>query len=174
MLSGYLGLLLLGACFISIGLFISSTTKNQMVAGAATFVVLLMFWIIGWFADSSGPTTAAILNYLSITQHFDDFGKGVIDTKHVVFYPELHRVRAVPDAEVGGHRTVEGLTVKRLLGILGWLGVAARRGRRRPALRAPGTARPGTSGWRSPGSSSPRSTRSASGATSRARSRAGT
>jgi ABC-2 type transport system permease protein len=85
-LSGYLGLLLLGACFISVGLFISSTTKNQMVAGAATFVVALMFWIISWFADSSGPTTAAVLNYLSVTQHFDDFGKGVIDTKHIVFY----------------------------------------------------------------------------------------
>jgi ABC-2 type transport system permease protein len=56
------------------------------VAGAASFVVLLMFWIISWFADSSGPTTAAILNYLSVTQHFDDFGKGVIDTKHLVFY----------------------------------------------------------------------------------------
>jgi ABC-2 type transport system permease protein len=85
-LSGYLGLLLLGGCFISMGLFISSTTKNQMVAGAATFVVALMFWIISWFADSSGPTTAAILNYLSVTQHFDDFGQGVIDTKHVVYY----------------------------------------------------------------------------------------
>lgn len=85
-LSGYLGLLLLGGCFVSLGLFISSTTKNQMVAGAATFVVALMFWIISWFADSAGPTVGAVLNYLSITQHFDDFGKGVIDTKHVVFY----------------------------------------------------------------------------------------
>jgi ABC-2 type transport system permease protein len=86
LLSGYLGLLLLGGCFISLGLFISSTTRNQMVAGAATFVVSLLFWIIGWLADSSGPTAAAVLNYLSVTQHFDDFGKGVIDTKHVVFY----------------------------------------------------------------------------------------
>jgi ABC-2 type transport system permease protein len=85
-LSGYLGLFLLGASFISIGLFVSSTTKNQMVAGAASFVVLLMFWIISWFADSSGPTSAAILYYLSVTQHFDDFGKGVIDTKHLIFY----------------------------------------------------------------------------------------
>jgi ABC-2 type transport system permease protein len=85
-LSGYLGLLLLGGCFISLGLFISSTTKNQMVAGAATFVVSLMFWIISWFADSAGPTVGAVLNYLSVTQHFDDFGKGVIDTKHIVFY----------------------------------------------------------------------------------------
>jgi ABC-2 type transport system permease protein len=85
-LSGYLGLLLLGGSFISMGLFISSTTKNQVVAGGVTFAVLLMFWIINWAADSSGPTMAAILNYLSVTQHFEDFGKGVIDTKHLVFY----------------------------------------------------------------------------------------
>ena len=85
-LSGYLGLFLLGSCFISAGLFISSTTKNQMVAGAATFVLALMFWIISWSADSAGPTAGAILNYLSITQHFEDFGKGIIDTTHLVFY----------------------------------------------------------------------------------------
>ena len=86
LISGYLGLLLLGGCFISLGLFISSTTKNQMVAGAATFVVGLLFWIVSWFADSAGPTTAQVLSYLSITEHFDDFGKGIIDTKHVIYY----------------------------------------------------------------------------------------
>ena len=86
LMAGYLGLVLQGGSFIAVGLFISSTTKNQMVAGAATFIVLLFLWIIAWFADSVGPTAAAILNYLSITEHFDDFGKGIIDTKHVVFY----------------------------------------------------------------------------------------
>ena len=86
LLAGYLGLLLLGSCFIAMGLFISSTTKNQMVAGAATFIVALLFWIVSWMADTSGPTAASILRYLSITEHFDDFGKGVIDTKHLVFY----------------------------------------------------------------------------------------
>jgi ABC-2 type transport system permease protein len=86
LVSGYLGLLLLGSCFIAVGLFISSTTKNQMVAGAATFVVALLFWIVSWFAESAGPTVAQVLSYLSITEHFDDFGKGVIDTKHVIYY----------------------------------------------------------------------------------------
>jgi ABC-2 type transport system permease protein len=85
-LSGYLGLFLLGCSFIAIGVFISSTTKNQVVAGGVTFAVLLMFWIVNWAADSTGPTMSAILNYISVTQHFEDFGKGVIDTKHVVFY----------------------------------------------------------------------------------------
>jgi ABC-2 type transport system permease protein len=86
LVAGYLGLLLLGSCFIAIGLFISSTTKNQMVAGAATFVVGLLFWIVSWFADSTGPMTSQVLSYLSITEHFDDFGKGIIDSKHVVYY----------------------------------------------------------------------------------------
>jgi len=86
LVSGYVGLLLLGGCFISLGVFISSTTKNQMVAAAATFVLALLLWIIDWSADSAGPTWGPILSYLSITQHFDDFAKGIIDTKHVVFY----------------------------------------------------------------------------------------
>jgi ABC-2 type transport system permease protein len=86
LIAGYLGLLLMGSCFISIGLFISSTTKNQMVAGTATFVTLLLLWIINWMAESSGPTASAILSYMSITEHFGDFARGIIDTKHVVFY----------------------------------------------------------------------------------------
>jgi ABC-2 type transport system permease protein len=86
LISGYIGLFLMGSCFIAMGLFISSTTKNQMVAGAATFVFALLFWVINWAAESAGPTIGPILSYLSITEHFDDFGKGVIDTKHVIFY----------------------------------------------------------------------------------------
>ena len=84
--SGYLGLLLMGGAFISVGLAISSTTKNQIVAGVATFAVLLLFWIINWIGDASGTTSQAVLAYLSILEHFDDFSKGVIDTKHVTYY----------------------------------------------------------------------------------------
>ena len=85
-LTSYIGLLLLGGCFVAIGLFVSSLTKNQMVAGVGTFVVLLLLWIINWMADSAGPWLGEIMRYMSITEHFDDFGKGVIDTKHLVFY----------------------------------------------------------------------------------------
>jgi len=86
LVAGYLGLVLMGGCFISMGLFISSLTKNQIIAGIATFIASLMFWVINWLGDNASPTTAAILSYLSITEHFDDFAKGVIDTKHLVFY----------------------------------------------------------------------------------------
>lgn len=84
--SGYLGLLLIGSSFISVGLAISSMTRNQMVAGLSTFAVLLLFWIINWVGDASGSTTQAVLSYLSIIEHFDDFSKGVIDTTHVTYY----------------------------------------------------------------------------------------
>ncbi len=86
LLSGYLGLALMGGAFISVGLLISSMTRNQIVAGVMTFVVLLVFWVINWISDSSGPTTRAVLSYLSILEHFDDFSKGVVDTKHLAYY----------------------------------------------------------------------------------------
>lgn len=85
-LTGYLGLLLLGSCFLSVGLLISSFTKNQIVAGMVTFAVLLFLWVINWVGTFIGPTGEQVLAYLSITEHFDDFAKGVIDTKHVVYY----------------------------------------------------------------------------------------
>ena len=84
--TGYLGLLLMGGCFVSVGLLISSLTKNQIVAVVATFAVFMMFWMINWIAQFMGPTSQAILNYLSITSHLEDFMGGVIDTKHVVYY----------------------------------------------------------------------------------------
>jgi ABC-2 type transport system permease protein len=84
--TGYLGLLLMGGCFLSLGLFISSLTKNQIVAGIATFAVFLMLWVISWISTFVGPTMQTILGYLSLTEHFDDFAKGIIDTKHVIYY----------------------------------------------------------------------------------------
>jgi len=84
--AGYLGLLLMGSCFISVGLLISSLTKNQIVAGFVTFATFLMLWVINWLGESSGPTTRDVLNYLSIPQHFDDFARGIVDTKSVVYY----------------------------------------------------------------------------------------
>jgi ABC-2 type transport system permease protein len=89
LLASYLGLLLMGGAFLSLGLLISSTTNNQIVAGIVTFVVFLMLWIVGWFAESSGPLMGDITKYLSITEHFDDFSKGIIDTKHVIYYLSL-------------------------------------------------------------------------------------
>jgi ABC-2 type transport system permease protein len=84
--TAYLGLLLFGCCFISVGLFISSLTKNQIVAGMVTFAVFLFLWVINWIGSFSGPTVNSLTNYLSIIDHFDDFSKGVVDTTHLIYY----------------------------------------------------------------------------------------
>jgi ABC-2 type transport system permease protein len=84
--TAYIGLLLMGGCFISVGLLISSLTKNQIVAGMVTFGVFLMLWVITWIGSFSGPTVDKLTQYLSIIEHYDDFGKGVLDTAHVIYY----------------------------------------------------------------------------------------
>jgi ABC-2 type transport system permease protein len=85
-LTAYLGILLMGGCFISVGLLISSMTRNQIVAGTITFAVFLVLWVINWIGTFVGPTAQAVLTHLSLTDHFDDFTKGVLDTKHIIYY----------------------------------------------------------------------------------------
>jgi ABC-2 type transport system permease protein len=85
-MTAYIGLLLMGGCFISLGLFISSLTKNQIVAGMVTFAVFLLLWVITWIGSAAGPTAEKITQYLSIVDHYDDFGKGVLDTTHFIYY----------------------------------------------------------------------------------------
>ncbi len=75
--TAYLGLLLMGGCFISVGLLISSLTNNQIIAGMATFGVFLLLWVVNWIGSFSGPTVDKITQYLSIIDHFDDFAKGI-------------------------------------------------------------------------------------------------
>lgn len=84
--SGYLGLLLLGGSLISLGIFISTLTENQIVAASVTFGVFLLLWVIDLAARSGGSTLQEILSHLSILNHFEDFAKGVIDTSSLILY----------------------------------------------------------------------------------------
>jgi ABC-2 type transport system permease protein len=86
LLTGYLGLLLLGAMFLAVGVLASSLTENQIVAAIATFGVLLIFWVIGWSADYAGGWVGKVLSHLSILEHYDSFAKGAIDTRDVLYY----------------------------------------------------------------------------------------
>src|SRR3954467_1201020 len=87
--TSYLGLLLLGGSFISLGLFISTLTTNQIVAYITTFSVFLFLWVISWLGSFSTGLFTDVTAYLSIIEHFDDFSKGVIDTTHVIYYLSL-------------------------------------------------------------------------------------
>lgn len=84
--TGALALLLVGASFLSLGLFLSTLTANQIVAGILTFGLALIFWVLSWLNEPGGSGFTSVLAYLGITNHIDDMVKGVLDLKDVVFY----------------------------------------------------------------------------------------
>lgn len=89
LLTGYLGLLLMGATFLAVGIFASSVTENQIVAAITTFGTLLLLWVIGWSAEYVGGAWGRVLTHLSILDHFDAFARGVLDTKDVIYYLDV-------------------------------------------------------------------------------------
>jgi ABC-2 type transport system permease protein len=86
---GYLGLLLQGGCLLAIGTFISTTTRNQIIAGGAAFAVSLLLWVLDWVSAFEQAAWAKVVSYLSVVTHFEPFAKGVIDTKDVIFYVSM-------------------------------------------------------------------------------------
>lgn len=84
--SGYLGLFLLGTAFIAMGLFFSSLGDNQLVSGVMTFGCGLLFLLLGWITPFVSSPVASVLTELSILQHFAGFAQGLIDTNDLVYY----------------------------------------------------------------------------------------
>ncbi len=89
LLSGYLGLVLLGSVLVALGTFISSLTESQIIAGVATFAVFLLLLVMDIGVRDSSSTWGDVVQYFSILRHYDDFSRGVIDTSNVIFYVSL-------------------------------------------------------------------------------------
>jgi ABC-2 type transport system permease protein len=85
-LGGYVGLFLMSSSFVSLGLLASSLTENQIIAAAIAFGTLLLLWIIGWSESLVGPTLGSFLKYISLLTHYDNFAKGILDSRDVLFY----------------------------------------------------------------------------------------
>jgi ABC-2 type transport system permease protein len=86
---GYLGLLLQAGGLLAVGTFISTLTKNQIIAGAATFAACLMLWVLEWVAGYETAAWAKVLAYMSVITHYESFGKGVLDSKDAIYYVSL-------------------------------------------------------------------------------------
>jgi len=86
-LGAYIGFFLMGASFISMGLFVSSLTESQVTAAVASFGTLLLLWIIDWVVPSiQNATIAKAVEWFSILKRFQDFTMGILSLEHVVFY----------------------------------------------------------------------------------------
>ena len=86
LVAGYLGLVLLAAAFVACGLFLSALTDSQIVAGAATYGVLLFFWILTWNEAALSEGALRALVPLSLFDRFQVFATGGIDTRDVSFF----------------------------------------------------------------------------------------
>jgi ABC-2 type transport system permease protein len=84
--AGYLGLVLYGAAILAIGLLTSTLTNNQIVAAVVAMGILLVLYFADAASTTLGSTASSIIGEVGIKSHFDDFDRGVIDTKHVMYY----------------------------------------------------------------------------------------
>ena len=84
-LAGYIGLILLGATILAIGLLLSSMTSNQLVAAITSIITVFLLWLIGFASNTSG-TLGKVLGHLSLMDHYFDFIRGVLTTTGAIYY----------------------------------------------------------------------------------------
>jgi ABC-2 type transport system permease protein len=89
MLSGYLGLALMATVFLAIGTLISSFTDNVVIAYVGALFALLVLYTVGWLGETLQGAGGTLVRYLSITEHFQELAKGIIDTKDLVYFVTL-------------------------------------------------------------------------------------
>jgi len=84
--AGYLGIALVGALFLAAGTFASALTKNQIVAAIVAFAIILGSFLVGIFRDLlPSANLRDALSYLNILDHMDDFSRGIVDTRRLVY-----------------------------------------------------------------------------------------
>jgi len=86
---GYLGLLLQAGALLAIGTLISTLTRNQIIAGVATFAVCVLLWVMSAVSEFEYSMWSRVLSYLSINAHFESFEKGLLEIKDAVFYVSM-------------------------------------------------------------------------------------
>lgn len=84
--TGYLGLVLIGAAAISLGIFTSSLTENQIVSASISFGMLFFFWLISYSVPLVSAGLGQVLGYLSLNEHIASLSKGVVDSEDIIYY----------------------------------------------------------------------------------------
>ncbi|TAM56727.1 MAG: ABC transporter permease [Acidobacteria bacterium] len=84
--AGYLGIAVLGLLFLSVGTFTSALVRNQIIAAILAFAVLVVVFSIGLVENiATGAALKGALGYMNLWNHMDDFAKGIVDTRHLVY-----------------------------------------------------------------------------------------
>lgn len=86
LVGGYVGFILLGASCISVGVFASSLTENQIIAAVIGFISLLTMWLIDFVAKFAQGIVSKVLMWFSIVSRYDDFNRGILNLSPIVYY----------------------------------------------------------------------------------------
>lgn len=86
LIANALGLLLFGGALLSLGMWISTFTKNQIIAAVASFALFLLLYVFDWVSAFSSSAVGRVMSYMALPTHFDNFAKGVIDLSDLVYY----------------------------------------------------------------------------------------
>ena len=84
--TSYLGLVLLGCACLSIGIFASALTSNQIVSAVVACGILFALWFLGAIGSLVPGLIGTVLSFLSLSHYFPDFVRGIVDTKAIVYY----------------------------------------------------------------------------------------
>jgi len=85
-LSGYLGTFCIGLMFIAVGILCSAATRNQIVAALLSFGSVMVLFLIGLFGFTANVTQDGFFNYVNLLTHMEDFSKGIVDSRYLVYY----------------------------------------------------------------------------------------
>lgn len=86
LLAGALGYFVYGAALLALGMWISTFTKNQIIAGAVSLALFLLLFLLDWVTAYSTGTAGRVMSFLALTTHFDNFSKGVLNLGDLVYY----------------------------------------------------------------------------------------
>lgn len=86
LLANALGIILFGAALLALGMWVSTFTKNQIIAAVVSAALFLLLYVFDWVSAFSSSVTGKVMSYMSLPTHFDGFTKGVIDSGDLVYY----------------------------------------------------------------------------------------
>ncbi len=86
LIGSYVGLILFAAALISIGVFASSLTENQVISVFISFVIMLIIWIIEPIGNAVGGWAAVVLNWFSLSSRYNDFTTGILSVSSIIYF----------------------------------------------------------------------------------------
>ena len=87
--TGYLGLLMLGAVYASVGTFASSVTDNQVIAFIMSVFIVLVFFLMDKMLYFMPVSIAGLIQYISVDYHLSNISRGVIDSRNIIYFASL-------------------------------------------------------------------------------------